>query len=156
MASYVVRDQGVVVHGFAALQRALNSVQSRADYGLAYELQRRLRTIGEKVAESAPEFVTHYSGHTGPYPGEPDNPRLEDSVRVSVTTRSASVYSTAMHGGAQNVGGQVGRKRHTILERAKVSKWMNKAVSSNYIFVDKEVDGLLDWLLSEWNTDNDI
>lgn len=151
--AYAVRDQGIAMHGFTALQQALLSIQERADYGMAYELQARLRLLGEKIAKDAPGFVTHYSGHRGPYPKEPDNPRLGESVRVNVTTRAASIYSTAMHGGVQNVGGQVGRGRSALIERAKASHWMSKAVSTNYAFLQMEIEGLLDWVVREFQID---
>jgi hypothetical protein len=68
------------------------------------------------------------------------NPTLEESVKVSVPTRSASVYSGALHGGAQNVGGKVGRNHATLLNRSDVSGWMIKAVSSNTALVEAELE----------------
>src|SRR5438105_12415127 len=95
--AYRVADQGAVMHGFAELNRALRRIEGGAsNFGVEYELQKRLRTIGEKVAQSAPQFVTHRTGRGS---GE-----LERSVKVSVTARSASGYSTSAYGGAQNVG----------------------------------------------------
>jgi len=133
--------------GFQQLNVALGRIGAgKADFGLAYELQQRLRTIGEAVAKAAPQFVSHRTGRHG----DPGNPSLEESVRVSVTQRQASVYSTALHGGAQNVGGKVGRNHATLLKRADVSGWMIKAVGSEREFVREEVDSLLEWLEREF------
>ena len=145
--AHSVTDQGIAMVGFRQLNAALARIGAgKADFGLAYELQRRLRTIGESVAASAPKFVSHRTGRHG----DPSNPRLEDSVRISVTQRYASVYSSALHGGAQNVGGRVGRNKATLLKRADVSGWMNKAVAENAAFVEAEMEGLLDWLEAEF------
>jgi hypothetical protein len=148
---YQVRDEGVGVSGFAQLSRALQRLEGgRGNFGIAYEVQRRLRVVGETIAKAAPKFVTHSTGRHG----SPDNPRLEDSVRVSVTARSASVYSTAEHGGVQNVGGgpRAGwPARGPHVRRDKASQWMNKAVASEREFVKDEMDGLLDWVVEEFH-----
>ena len=149
MARYAVRNQGIAMAGFTQLQRALLRIAGVGDYGLAYELRRRLALIGETVAEAAPQYVTHKTGRHG----NPDEPRLEDSVRVNVTTNMASVYSTAIHGGVQNVGGQVGRKRRTLLKRADVSQWMNKAVNAEKPYVEEELEGVIDWLVHEFEAE---
>ena len=83
--------------GFTELTSALRRVSGgRGNFGLDYELQRRLRVIGETVAKAAPGFVTHRTGAgTG---------ALEGLVRVSVTGKAASVYSTSVYGGAQQYG----------------------------------------------------
>jgi hypothetical protein len=147
---YAVRDQGILVNGFAGLQRALERIEGgKSNFGLSYELQKRLRTWGETVAKSAPGFVTHRTGRHG----GPGNPRLEDAVKVSVTTKSASVYSTALHGGVQNVGGgpHAGwAARGPHVRKANASGWMNRAVASNAAFVEAEMNGLLDWLVREF------
>lgn len=146
-----VQGQGVILHGFVELNRALERIGGgKADFGLEYELQRRLRVIGETVAKAAPQFVTHRTGRHG----DPVQPRLEESVRVSVTKRSASVFSTAIHGGAQNSGagpkaGWAARGPH--IRKDKASRWMNKAVASQREFVKDELDGLLDWLVEEFH-----
>jgi hypothetical protein len=147
---YRVSDQGIAVVGFKELQAALQRIGGgKSDYGLEYELQRRLRVVGETVAKSAPGFVTHRTGRHG-NAGEPP---LEDSVKVSVTMGSASVYSTDAYGGAQNVGagpkaGWQARGPH--IQRGKASGWMNQAVSSQRGFVEAELMGLLDWLRLEF------
>lgn len=140
-----VKDQGILMVGFTQLQAALGRIESKADFGLEYELQRRLRVVGEKVAKVAPQFVTHKTGRTNS-----NGERLEDSVKVSVTTRSASVFSSSIYGGAQNVGGKVGRNRATLLKRSDASHWMDKAVASEREFVQAEMEGLVDWLLAEF------
>lgn len=146
---YAVRDQGVALSGFTQLQVALRRVEGVGDYGLAYEVQAQMRRIGEKVALDAPGFVTHKTGRHG----SPSVPKLEDSVHVSVTTRSASVYSSAEHGGVQNVGGfpHAGvEARGPHVKRADASHWMNRAVAENYAFVELEVNRLIERLLSEF------
>ncbi len=148
--AYAVRDQGVILHGFAELNDALARIEGgKGNFGVEYELQRRLRIIGETVAKAAPQFVTHKTGRHG----DPAIPRLEDSVRVSVTKRSASVYSIAEHGGVQNVGGGPHAgwpARGPHVKAADASHWMSRAVASKREFVDAEMDGLLDWLEAEF------
>lgn len=142
--AYSVRDQGLVLHGFQQLQNALTRIESKSDFGLEYELQRRLKLIGEKVAETAPAFVSHKTGRHG------EGVTLEDSVQVSVTKRMASVYSQSVYGGVQQSGGRVGRNHATLLKRSDVSQWMGKAVASERENVREELDGLLDWLVAEF------
>lgn len=145
MAKYAVRDQGIVLHGFAQLQEALRRIEGVGDFGLAYEVQAQMRRIGEKIAKDAPGFVTHKTGRHS----DPNQPRLEESVKVSTTLRSASVYSTAIYGGVQNVGGRVGHG--AIVKRADVSHWMERAVATNQKYVQAEVEALLDRLLKEFH-----
>src|SRR5262245_52792919 len=140
-----VLDQGIVVHGFAQLNAALNRIAGPGEFGLEYELQRRLREIGKIVADAAPHYVTHRTGRGS---GE-----LEHSVKVSVTGRAASVYSTSVYGGAQNVGAHPKRgwdARGPHIKRADASRWMNKAVAATRPAVAREMDGLLDWLVAEF------
>jgi|SRR6185437_9203551 len=149
MAKYAVADQGVAVHGFTELNAALRRIEGgRGNFGLQYELQQRLREMGEAVARAAPQFVTHDTKNA-----RPGKPRLEDSVKVSVTARSASVYSTAPHGGVQNVGG--GPKagwaaRGPHVKAAKASHWMNRAVASNAAVIEAEMEELLDFIVREF------
>jgi phage gpG-like protein len=148
-----VGDQGVDVVGFAQLNAALNRIGGgKADFGLEYELQRRIRLIGEEIAKTAPQFVTHKTGRHG----DPSTPRLEDSVKVSVTANSASVYSTSEYGGIQNTGGGphagwAAKGPHVRSDKA--SEWMNKAVRSKEQWVEAQMDGLVDWLLDEFESD---
>jgi hypothetical protein len=141
-----VQDQGIVMSGFTELNRALERIGSRGNFGIEYEMQRRLRTVGETVAKAAPQFVTHKTrGGSG---------QLEGSVRVSVTTKSASVYSSSVYGGAQNSGagpkaGWAARGPH--IRKDKASHWMNRAVASQRAFVQDELEGLLDWVVDEFN-----
>jgi hypothetical protein len=142
----VASDQAIVLNGFTQLSRALRRVEGGpGNFGLGYELQRRLRTVGETVAKAAPGFITHRTGRGS---GE-----LEGSVKVSVTTRSASVYSTSVYGGIQNFGGGphggwAARGPH--IRKANASHWMDRAVNSQTAFVAKELDGLIDWLIDEF------
>jgi hypothetical protein len=149
MARYAVRDQAIVLNGYTQLTQALQRIEGRGNFGADYEMQRRLRTVGETVAKAAPQFVTHTTGRHG----SQGNPHLEDSVKVSVTARSASVYSTAEHGGVQNVGG--GPKtgwaaRGPHVKRDRASKWMIRAVASEQEFIREEMDGLVDWVVEEF------
>lgn len=145
--AFAVRDQGIAMHGFAELNRALQRIDGgRSNFGIEYELQKRLRTIGETIAKTAPRFITHKTGR--------GNGELEGSVKVSVTTKTASVYSTSVYGGAQNTGagpkaGWAARGPH--IRKDKASKWMNKAVASQREFVKEEMDSLLEWLVTEFH-----
>lgn len=135
--------------GFKELTQALHRIEGRGEFGIEYELQKRLAAVGEKVAQAAPGFVPHKTGRHG----DPGNPRLEDSVRVSVTQKSASVFSTALHGGAINVGagphaGWAARGPHIRKDRA--SRWMQKAVRSQEAFVAEQVDEVLRWVGEEF------
>ncbi len=140
---------GVYMTGFTSLSRALARIEGEglADFGLAYELRARLRAIGDKIGADAPQFLTHATGRHG----SDSQPRLEDSVRVSVTTRTASVYSSAIYGGVQNVGGRIGRRHATLLTRGQVSNWMDRSVATNAAFVQAEAEGLTEWLLAEFH-----
>jgi hypothetical protein len=141
-----VRDAAVAVRGFEEIQRALLTIGEGAEP----ELRKRLRNIGEEVARAAPGFVTHKTGRHG----GSGNPALESSVRVSVGLRSASVYSTALHGGVQNVGGgpHAGwAARGPHVQHKNASEWMNKAVRSKQAFVEAEILDLLAWVETEWS-----
>lgn len=132
---YRVRNEGVALRGFAELQRALREIDRKQ----SAELRKRLRNVGQDVAKVARNNVTHESGrHFG-------SPAIEDSIRVAISRNSAAVYSTAPHGGVQNVGGRVGHG--AILKRADVSQYMNRAVAQTREEVARELDGLLDWLV---------
>lgn len=147
--AFKISEQGIAMGGFSELNAALRRVEGgRGNFGLEYELQKRLREIGETIAKSAPGFVTHNTGRHGN-----TGLRLEDSVKVSVAATSASVYSTAVHGGAQNSGagphaGWAARGPHIQKDRA--SRWMTKAVNSKRAFVQAEMEGLVDWVVEEF------
>lgn len=124
------REAGVYVEGLAAMQRVL----FRAGHELGPELRLRLKAAVEQVRVTAQADAPSRSG------------RLRASIRVSVTQRSASLYSTAIYGGVQNYGGKVGRDHATLLKRAEVSQYMTRAAQSNKERVAREVEGVLDWL----------
>lgn len=143
-----VRDEALALRGFTELQRALTRLQSKSDFGLEYELQRRLKKIGEGVAEAAPKFVTHKTGRHA----NPAEPRLEDSVRVKATTSSVSVYSVAEYGGVQNVGGGPHAgwgARGPHVRKDQASRWMIRAVQEQRENVKAEADELLEWVVLE-------
>lgn len=140
-------SQAILMSGFVELQRSLETISSKSDFGIEYELQRRLRRIGDKVARDAPAFVTHATGRHG------EGMRLEESVRVSVTKHLAMVYSESVYGGVQNFGG--GPKagwaaRGPHVRRVNASKWMTRAVQANREYVAGELDGVLDFVKREF------
>lgn len=146
-----VVDQGIVVRGLPELQKAFQRIDPSSNFGMEYELQRRLRNIGEHVAMAAPPFITHNTARHG----DPGLPKLAETVRVSVTAKRASVYSTSPYAPVQNFGG--GPKagwaaKGPHIRRDRASKWLNKAVASERAYVDSEFDGVLDWIEREWNT----
>lgn len=149
----VNRDQALYLNGFEDLTKALRRIEGgAANFGIEYELKRRLRVVGEGIAEVAPQFVTHATGRHG----DPAQPRLEDSARVSVTQRQASVFSIAIHGGLQNFGGgpHAGwAARGPHVKRKNASRWMGKAVASRKEWAYDELEGLLDWLVDEFERD---
>jgi hypothetical protein len=147
-----VQGKGVIIHGLTELNHALERIDGPGNFGLDYELSRRLRNIGESVARVASGNVTHRTGRHG----DASQPRLEDTIKVSVTKRRASVYSTSIYGGAQQFGagpkaGWANRGPHIRADRA--SKFMSKAVASQRDFIAEEADGLLDWLAKEIDRD---
>lgn len=150
MAQFRTVDQGVAVSGFTGLNAALKRIEGGAgNFGVQYELQRRLRVVGEKVGRAAEAFITHKYGPSS------DDP-LEGSVNVSVTQTRAAVFSNSAHGGAQNSGaypkaGKDARGPH--IQARNASKWMNKGVASEREFVAAEMDGLLDWVVTEFEID---
>lgn len=141
MARYAIRDAGVAVQGFDQLQRALRRIEG----GIAPELRVKLKAIGEHVKEVAEGNVSHKSGERH---GDDSQPKLEDSVKVSATLKSASIYSTAVHGGAINVGAWTTTGRGPHISRGTAQHWMDRAVRSEESFVEREVNALLDWLLT--------
>jgi len=122
------------VQGFAELQRA----SARVEDGIGPEVRRRLKAIGEKVALVAAADAPR--GATG---------ELQQSIRVSVTQRTASIYSTAEYGGAQNFGAwSKGRGPH--ISRKNASHYMDRAVRDLEPWVRSEIDGLTDWLVKTY------
>lgn len=110
--------------------------------GVEPELQARIREIGERVREVATGNVSHRTGRHS------KGKRLEDSLKVSSTLKSASVYATAVHGGVANVGGRIGRNRATLITRAEASHFMDRAVKSEQPFVETELRAVLSWLMT--------
>lgn len=131
--------------GFTELQVALKRLEDAP--GPQRALSAALRRIGEKIAVEAPGFVSHRTGRHG----DPSQPRLEDSVRVSAMLTGASVYSSAIYGGVQNVGGWTGANRGPHVSRGEASHWMNRAVEANQAFVAEQINAALDELLGEFS-----
>lgn len=145
--AYRTVDAGVAVSGFAGLSRALRNIEGGpGNFGVQYEMQQRLRKVGEVNAKAAETFITHKYGHAAAEP-------LEGSTRVSVTQNRAAVFSTSAHGGVQNSGG--GPKagwtaRGPHVQRKNASRWMTKGVASQREWTRREMDGLLDWVVHEF------
>lgn len=140
-------NAGIVVHGFTQLNRALERIDGgKANFGIAYELQARLKRVGEATAKASERFITHK------YPSHSTSDRLEGSNRVSVTKTRATVYSTSAHGGAQQFGAwSKGRGPH--IRRANASRWQSKGVEAEKERTKEEMDGLIDWLVDEFHRD---
>lgn len=137
---------GVAVRGFTQLSKALARIEGEgiADYGLAYELRSRLHAIGETVKAQAEGYAPEKSGE------------LRRSLAVSVTQRSASVFARAIYGGVQNFGGGPAagwQYRGPHVKRANASRFMDRAVDSEEVYVEAEMDSLLDWLVTEFDAD---
>jgi hypothetical protein len=144
--AYRTVDAGVAVRGWKELTRTLHQLSSKADFGIEYELQRRLRVIGEKNAKAAERFITHKYGHTKTDP-------LEGSMRVSVTQNRAAVFSTSAHGGVQNVGGGPAAgwaARGPHVKRANASKFAIRGVQAEREWTQAEMEGLCDWIVEEF------
>lgn len=122
------------VKGLVELQRALRRVEGDA----GKDLKRRLRVIAVGVQGRARGNVSHKTGRHG------EGPTIGQSLRVSVTQRGASLYTTAPHGFVQDRGGQVGRNRATLLRRDSVSQYMTRAVVSEQAHVRGQLAEMLD------------
>lgn len=128
-------DTAVNVRGLTELQRALR----RAEGTTGKELRKGLREIAKGIQKDARGNITHKTGRHGKV-------RLSGSIRTSVTTKGASVFSNAPHALVQDVGGQVGRNRAALLQRASVSQYMLKATRGAGPRIERELENLLDKL----------
>lgn len=133
-----VAEEAIAVRGLTGLQRALR----RADTETGKRLRRELRDIAKDVRDTAQTYVTHRTGRHG----GADVPRLADSLKVSVTTTGATVFSEAPHAAVQDQGGRVGRNRATLLKRANVSHYMSNAVRDAQPYVTRRLEELMDEL----------
>jgi len=122
----------ILVRGFAQLQRALQQIES----GVQPELRARLRTIGDRVGLVAAGNAPRLTG------------ALQHSIKTNVTARAASVYSTAVYGGAINYGAWTQGGRGPHITRAGASHYMDRAVSQLAPWVHQETEAVLDWLLT--------
>lgn len=133
-------DLAVEVVGFSAISKALREIGE----GAPEELRKKLKDIGETVAlvaaGNAPrlENPTLTSGYAG---------ELAHSIRTAATVRGASVYSTAVYGGAQNYGAWTQHGRGPHIRRDRASHYMDKAVTETGPWVDDQVVELIDWAL---------
>lgn len=148
----VARGYGIAIEGLPQLQKALERVGGgKANFGVQYELQHRLRNIGEHVAEASRGFIPHRTGRHG----DKGLPRLEDTLKVSVTARRSTVYTDSPYSAVQQYGGGpkagwAGRGPH--IKRGNASKWLTRGAASERAYVEQETDALLDWIVREWNT----
>jgi hypothetical protein len=142
MASYGAGKYGraggsnaIVVQGFEDLQRALRATE----IGVQKEVQSRIKVIGAHVAEAAKGNVPHATGRHS------SEPSIEAGMRVSAVLRGASIYTTAVHGGVQNVGAW-SKARGPHIRRQDASHYMDRAVTSSKPFVEAETQAVLDWI----------
>lgn len=132
---------GVSVVGFEEIYRALKAIEG----GMPREVRAKLRAVGNIVKNAAAKNVTHK------WPDRPVSIRLAESLKVSLTQKSASVYSTAPHGGAQNVGA-MSKGSGPHITRAHASRYMNAAVDEKRSWVAAQMDEVLDWATAEFLT----
>ena len=128
---------GISVQGFAALQRALGRVAN----GVQPELRRRLREIGDNVGIVASHYAPRRTG------------ALQTSIRTRVTNSSASIYSTAIYGGAINSGAWTKYGRGPHIARNRASHYMDRSVDELASWVQDEMEGLLDWVVKTFEED---
>lgn len=147
----VIQGYGITIEGLPQLQKALERVGGgRANFGVEYELQHRLRNIGERVAEASREFVPHRTGRHG----DRGLPPLEDTLKVSVAVRRSTIYTDSPYSRVQQFGGgpkSGWSRRGPHVQRANASKWLTKGVASQRAYVDQEAEAVLDWIAAEWN-----
>lgn len=125
---------GVSVVGFEEVYRALRQIEG----GLPKEVRKRLRSVGRIVADEAEGNAPRQSG------------ALASSLKVSLSAKAASVYSTSAYGGAQNVGAwSKGPGPH--ISRGNASQYMNRAVDEKRAQVLKEMNELMNWVQSEFS-----
>ena len=104
---------------------------------LPRQVRKRIRNIGKLVAEQAATNAPVRSGE------------LKGSIKVSLSAKGASVYSTSPYGGAQNVGAwSQGRGPH--ISRASASRYMNKAVEEKRAEVAREMEAVMQWVETEF------
>lgn len=127
--------------GFTEIYRALKAIEG----GMPREVRAMFRAIGEAVKEQAAANVTHR------WPDRPVSIRLAESLKVSITQTRASVYSTAPHGGVQNVGGW-SKSSGPHVSRGNASHYMNHAADEKRGWVAEQMDAVLDWAISEFLT----
>lgn len=128
----------IVISGFAQLQAAFGRI---AD-GTQQELQGKIKEVGGRVALVAAGFAPR--GATG---------ELQHSPKVSAVTRGASVYSTAVYGGAINFGAWMKNARGPHISRGRASHYMDRAVTSTAPWVAQEMDSILDWVTTKFEED---
>lgn len=128
-------NNAVAVQGFQQLSRALKRIED----GVYPEFRKKLKEIGDRVALVAASNAPRRTGE------------LQHSIKTSVTERGASVYSTAIYGGAQNFGAfpHMGKEhRGPHIKRANASHYMDRAVTQLESWVEQETQAVIDWVIS--------
>lgn len=128
------QNNAIAVQGFSQLTRALQKIED----GIYPELRQKLKEIGNTVALVAAANAPRRTGE------------LQLSIKSSVTTANASVYSSAVYGGAINYGayphlGPQARGPH--INRANASHYMDRAVTELSPWVEQETNAVIDWLI---------
>lgn len=129
---------GVAVVGFEEVYRALKGIEG----DLPKQVRKNLRLIGKIVKDQAEANAGNIR----------KSGALAGSIKVSLSPKAASVFSTAPHGGVQNVGGgpHAGwSARGPHVKRANASHYMNKAVDSTRGEVQQAMEELMQWVASE-------
>lgn len=125
---------GVYLEGLADLRKVLRKVSRDLDKGLA----RSMREIGKGVKRYAQAEARRFR----------DSGDLEKSIRYSVTTKGASVYSNSPYSAVHEWGGVI-RPRGVPIRIAR-RQWMNAGVENSRRFVDSQMRGLLDSMTDDW------
>lgn len=134
------KNGGVAVSGFAQIQRGLASIEG----GAKSEVRKRFVEVGGYVKTRAAANVTHKTGrHVG-------IPSIEDGLKISVLQKGVSIYTTAPHGGVQNVGAWTRQGRGPHVSRKNASRYMDRAVKQSAPFVERETQAVIDWALKSF------
>lgn len=137
----MARDVGkaLVVEGLVPLQKALKRAEGSADKELRKSIREAVKPVLSAARANAP---------VGPRPKRSNTPQLKGSIRLSVTTRGASVYSNAAHAYVQDRGGIVGRG--AIIPRARASAYMTRAVAENRPETKRRLENVLDRIADDF------
>lgn len=133
-------SDAVVVKGFEQLQRVLG----RMEDGVEIELRKRIKELADQVGLVAAADAPRRTGV------------LQHSIKTSVTRRGASIYSNVVYGGAINYGAypKLGpQHRGPHIKRSGASHYMDRAVDQTKPWVEKEMQDVMDWLITTFESD---